>query len=32
MWFVVGCYGVVSTLLMILYDRFIAPRQEGERA
>jgi POT family proton-dependent oligopeptide transporter len=26
MWFVVGSYGVVSTILMILYDRFLAPR------
>ena len=25
MWFVVGAYGVVSTILMILYDRFVAP-------
>jgi dipeptide/tripeptide permease len=27
MWFVVGSYGVVSTVLMILYDRFLAPRR-----
>jgi proton-dependent oligopeptide transporter, POT family len=27
MWFVVGSYGVVSTLLLIAYDRFIAPRK-----
>jgi POT family proton-dependent oligopeptide transporter len=27
MWFVVGSYGVVSTILMILYDRFIAPKR-----
>ena len=27
MWYVVGMYGVVSTLLMILYDRFLAPRR-----
>jgi POT family proton-dependent oligopeptide transporter len=27
MWFVVGAYGVVSTVLMILYDRFVAPRR-----
>jgi MFS family permease len=27
MWFVVGAYGVVSTLLMVLYDRFVAPRR-----
>jgi proton-dependent oligopeptide transporter, POT family len=26
MWFVVGAYGVVSTILMILYDRFVAPK------
>jgi proton-dependent oligopeptide transporter, POT family len=26
MWYVVGVYGVVSTILMILYDRFVAPR------
>jgi len=27
MWFVVGSYGVVSTLLLLAYDRFIAPRK-----
>ena len=27
MWFVVGSYGVVSTILMVLYDRFIAPKR-----
>jgi len=27
MWFVVGSYGIVSTLLMILYDRFVAPKR-----
>ena len=27
MWFVVGAYGVVSTILMILYDRFVAPKR-----
>ncbi len=27
MWFVVGAYGVVSTILMIVYDRFVAPRR-----
>jgi dipeptide/tripeptide permease len=27
MWFVVGAYGVLSTILMILYDRFVAPRR-----
>ena len=29
MWFVVGSYGVVSTLLLLLYDRFIAPRNSA---
>jgi hypothetical protein len=24
---VVGAYGVVSTILMVLYDRFVAPRR-----
>jgi dipeptide/tripeptide permease len=27
MWFVVGSFGVVSTLLLIAYDRLVAPRQ-----
>jgi dipeptide/tripeptide permease len=27
MWFVVGVYGVVSTILMVLYDRFVAPKR-----
>ena len=27
MWFVVGSYGVVSTVLMVLYDRFVAPKR-----
>ena len=27
MWFVVGSYGVVCTILMIVYDRFIAPKR-----
>lgn len=27
MWFVVGSYGVVSTILMIVYDRFVAPKR-----
>jgi POT family proton-dependent oligopeptide transporter len=27
MWFVVGAYGVVSTILMVLYDRFVAPKR-----
>jgi len=26
MWYVVGMYGVVSTVLMIAYDRFVAPK------
>jgi proton-dependent oligopeptide transporter, POT family len=26
MWYVVGAYGLVSTALLIVYDRFIAPR------
>ncbi len=26
MWYVVGLYGVVSTVLMIAYDRFVAPK------
>lgn len=26
MWLVVGGYGIISTLLLLLYDRFIAPR------
>jgi POT family proton-dependent oligopeptide transporter len=27
MWYVVGSYGVVSTILMIVYDRFVAPKR-----
>jgi hypothetical protein len=27
MWLWVGAYGVVSTALMLLYDRFVAPRR-----
>jgi POT family proton-dependent oligopeptide transporter len=27
MWFVVGAYGIVSTILMVLYDRFVAPKR-----
>jgi POT family proton-dependent oligopeptide transporter len=27
MWYVVGAYGVVSTILMIVYDRFVAPKR-----
>ena len=29
MWFVVGSYGVAATLLLLLYDRFIAPKAVG---
>jgi dipeptide/tripeptide permease len=29
MWYVVGFYGVVSTILMILYDRFVAPKRSA---
>jgi hypothetical protein len=25
MWYYVGAIGVVSTVLMVLYDRFVAP-------
>ncbi len=33
MWFIVGSYGIASTLLLLVYDRFIAPRaQEGDGA
>ena len=32
MWFIVGGYGVVSTLLLVLYDRFVAPRGEPAAA
>jgi dipeptide/tripeptide permease len=27
MWYVVGAYGVVSTVLMVVYDRFVAPKR-----
>jgi len=27
MWYVVGVYGVVSTILLVLYDRFVAPKR-----
>ena len=27
MWLWVGAYGVVSTVLLLLYDRFVAPRR-----
>jgi proton-dependent oligopeptide transporter, POT family len=29
MWVVVGVVGIVSTLLMVLYDRVLAPRPAG---
>ncbi|MCL4813302.1 MAG: MFS transporter [Vicinamibacteraceae bacterium] len=32
MWYWVGAIGVVSTLLMVTYDRFIAPRHERASA
>jgi dipeptide/tripeptide permease len=32
MWYVVGAYGVVSTILMILYDRLIAPKRPAGAA
>ncbi len=33
MWLIVGSYGIASTLLLLVYDRFIAPRaQEGDGA
>jgi proton-dependent oligopeptide transporter, POT family len=32
MWFIVGGYGVVSTVLLILYDRFIAPARVPQSA
>ena len=27
MWFIVGAYGVVTTVLLLLYDRFVAPKE-----
>jgi POT family proton-dependent oligopeptide transporter len=30
MWFVVGSYGVVTTVLLFAYDRFIAPRRSPQ--
>ena len=30
MWFVVGSYGVVTTLLLIVYDRFVVPRRSPQ--
>jgi dipeptide/tripeptide permease len=32
MWLIVGSIGVVSTILMLLYDRFVAPRKTPARA
>ena len=32
MWYVVGSYGVVSTVLMVLYDRLIAPKRPAGAA
>jgi POT family proton-dependent oligopeptide transporter len=32
MWLVVGSIGVVSTILMLLYDRLLAPRREQKVA
>jgi hypothetical protein len=32
MWLVIGGIGIVSTILMIVYDRFIAPRDRGAAA
>jgi dipeptide/tripeptide permease len=32
MWYVLGAIGVVTTTLMLVYDRFIAPRQDGASA
>jgi MFS family permease len=29
MWLIIGACGVVTTILLLLYDRFIAPRQEN---
>jgi hypothetical protein len=29
MWFVLGAIGVVTTTLMVVYDRFLAPRDRG---
>jgi proton-dependent oligopeptide transporter, POT family len=29
MWLIVGAYGVVSTVLLVFYDRFIAPGREA---
>jgi len=32
MWLIVGSYGLVSTLLLILYDRFVAPKPGAHSA
>ena len=32
MWYVVGAYGIVSTILMVLYDRFVAPKRAAARS
>ena len=32
MWLIVGSIGVVSTILMLLYDRFVAPRKTPAQA
>jgi proton-dependent oligopeptide transporter, POT family len=32
MWYIIGAIGVLATLLMLLYDRFIAPRPGTARA
>ena len=32
MWLIVGSIGVVSTILMLLYDRFVAPRKAPAQA
>ena len=29
MWYVLGGIGVVTTILMVLYDRFLAPRDRA---
>src|SRR5689334_17226884 len=32
MWFVVGSYGVVATLLLLAYDRLVAPRERSPQS
>ena len=32
MWYVLGGIGVVTTILMVVYDRFIAPRDRADAA